>query len=40
MSGTFLVVQPVHWRQLTRTARARKSANMVSANMVSSILMM
>ena len=33
--GTFLVVQPVHLHQHTRAARARKSANMVSANMVS-----
>ena len=31
----FLVVQPVHLRQHTRAARARKSANMVSANIVS-----
>ena len=30
----FLAVQPVHFRQRTRAARARKSANMVSANMV------
>ena len=30
-----LVVQPVHLRQPTPAARARKSANMVSANMVS-----
>ena len=31
LSGTFLVVQPVHLHQHTRAARARKSANMVSA---------
>ena len=31
----FLVVQPMHLHQHTRAARARKSANMVSANMVS-----
>ena len=35
LSCTFLVVQPVHLHQHTRAARARKSANMVSANMVS-----
>ena len=34
----FLVVQPVHVRQDTRAARARKSANMASANMVSAAL--
>ena len=31
----FLVVQPVHLHQRTRAARARKSANMVCANVVS-----
>ena len=35
LSGTFLVVQPVHSHQYTRAARERKSACMVSANMVS-----
>ena len=33
LSGPFLVAQPVHWHQHTRAARARKSANMDSANM-------
>ena len=33
LSGTFLVVQPVHTHQHTRVARAHESANMVSANM-------
>ena len=37
LSGTFLAVQPVHLRQHTRAARARKSADMVSAIMVSSL---
>ena len=32
-SSVFLVVQPVHLHQHTRAAHARKSANMVSANM-------
>ena len=32
---TFLVVQPMHLHQHTREASARKSANMVSANIVS-----
>ena len=35
LSGTFLVVRPVHSHRHTRAARVRKSANMVSANMVS-----
>ena len=35
LSGTFLVVQPVHLHQHTGSAPARKSANMVSAIMVS-----
>ena len=30
LSGTFLVVQPVHLHEHTRAARVRKSANMVS----------
>ena len=34
-SCMFLAVQPLHLHQHTRAARARKSANMVSANMVS-----
>ena len=38
LSGTFLVVHPVHLHQYTLAARARKSANMVSANMVSMAL--
>ena len=37
-SGTFLVAQPKHLHQRTLAARARKSANMVSANMVSMAL--
>ena len=35
LSGTFSVVQPVRLHQHTRAARAHKSANMVSAEMVS-----
>ena len=35
LHGTFSAVQPVHLHRPTRAARARKSANMVSANMVS-----
>ena len=35
LSGTFLVVQPVHLRQHTRAARAHKSANMASASTLS-----
>ena len=34
-SCTFLVVQPVHFYPHSRAARARQSANMVFANMVS-----
>ena len=34
LSGAFSVVQPVKSHQHTRAARARKSANMVSANAV------
>ena len=36
----FLVVQPVHLHQHTRAARARKSANMVSADRVSILLIL
>ena len=35
IDSIFLVVQHVHLHQHTRAARARKSANMVSANTVS-----
>ena len=35
LSGTFLGVQSVHLHQHTRAARAHKSANMVSTNMIS-----
>ena len=38
LSGTFLVVRPVHLHQHNRAAGARKSANMVSADMVSAAL--
>ena len=34
MKGPLWGVKPVHLHQHTRAARARKSANMVSANMV------
>ena len=36
--GTSPVVQPVHLHRHTRAARARKSANVVSANMASMAL--
>ena len=35
LSGTFSVAQPVHLHQHTRATRARKSADMVCANVVS-----
>ena len=38
LRGTFLVVQPVHLHRNTRAALALKSANMVSANVVSVLL--
>jgi len=34
LSRTFLVVHPMHLHQYTRAARAHKSANMDSANMI------
>ena len=40
LSGAFVVVQPVHLHQHTRAARARKSANTVSANVVSMALIL